>query len=245
MRKFLLCICLPGLLLFSCKKDNNNNDGDGNPPPVIDNCRILKSTRANFSDKTYEYDAQKRLIKSKTGNTVRTFAYNNDNTYTVSISEDNGQTISSIRTITYNNDKMTTNVRIDYTGGHWENTSFEYEGTRVVKRIYTHPITSPSVTTYEWQNGNLIKEISSSGNVTSTYAYDTNKLYQGTDYFGAGFFDYGIRTVVTKNRVNKAITSSATYNITHYENQDGKVNGYKVDIEPGGDYTVNFTLACD
>lgn len=238
-------ILLASVVLFSCKKDNNTNDDDDvNPPPPVDNCRLVKSSRENFSDKIFEYDAQKRLIKTKVGNTIRTLSYNG-NTVTVEVSENNGQSISSTRTITYNNDKMATNVRIDYPGGHWENTAYEYEGTRVVKRIYTHPITNPSVTTYEWANGNLVKEISSSGSVSSTYSYDTNELFQDTDYMGNGYYEFGIRVFVTKNRVNKATSQSATYDITHFENQNGKVRGYKVDITPGGDYTVNHSFQCD
>ena len=231
------------LVLFACKKENNNNDDDGNQLPGNDNCRLVKTSRENFTDKIFEYDAQKRLSKVKVGNSIRSLTYNG-NTITVEVSEDNGQSINHIRTITLNSDKMATNVRTDFTSGHWENSAYEYEGTRVVKRIYTHPITSPSVTTYEWQNGNLVKEVRTSG-TSSTYSYDTNELFQDTDYFGGGYYEYGIRIFVTKNRVNKVTTSSATHTISHFENQDGKVRGYKVDINPGGDYTVNHSFECD
>lgn len=234
---------LASLALFSCKKENNT-DNDNNPPVVNDNCRLVKTSRVNFQDKIFEYDAQERLAKVKVGNSIRTFIYNG-NTVKVEVSEDNGQSIHNTRTITLNNDKLATNVRTEFTAGHWENTAYEYEGTRVVKRIYTHFIaTNPSVTTYEWENGNMVRETSPSGTVT-TYTYDANEIFQPSDYFGLRYYEYGIRTLVTKNRIKKIVTGNNSSEVIHFENADGKVTGYKIDLTPGGDYTVNFTYECD
>lgn len=244
MKRFSLYTCLfATIFLCSCKKDSDGNGDNNNNPLPADNCLLVKRTRANFNDHHYEYDAQKRLIKSVFGNSIRTFTYNG-NVVKVEVSSNGGQSVDHIRTITLNADKMATNVRLDYTAGHWENTAYEYEGTRVVKRIYTHYTGSTSTTTFEWSNGNLVKE-SSPGGSTTTYAYDANKLFNRADFFGSSYYEFGIQTIKPKNRVNKITTQSGTYDISYFENAEGRVTGYKVDITPGGDYTVQFQYQCN
>ena len=245
MKRISLYACLVTLVLLSCKKDSGGNDDDNNNnPPQTDKCLLIKRSRANFNDHHYEYDAQKRLVKSTFGNSIRTFTYNGD-VVKVEVSSDGGQTVDHIRTVTLNSHKLATNVRLDYTAGHWENTAYEYDGTRVVKKIYKHYTSSnPSVTTYEWSNGNLVKEISPGGSIT-TYAYDADELFQTADYFGSNYYEFGIRTIMPKNRVNKIVTQSGTYDIGHFENAEGRITGYNVDITPGADYTVNFHYQCN
>ncbi len=244
MKKMMLLASFVYLILAAgCKKENTSNDDDPqDQDPAANPCRLVKSTRYNFNDNIYKYDAQKRLIRFESGNRVITFSYNGN---VINIVGTNNGATSYTRTVELNEHGLATSVHTVSTSQGWYKETFVYDGPRLIKRSYSDQnATNTSVVTYEWQNGNLVKEIDSNDEIL--YEYDLSKPARPADYLHRRQFELGYRTISSKNRVKKITNYSGVYTIEHFENNDGNITAFSVNVPGNGDdYQIQNFYECD
>jgi len=248
MKKFLfLSAIISGIFLVQgCSKSggtDNNDDQDPDETEQFGNCRVIKTTRANFSGSTFKYDDQKRLVRRVNGEHTMEISYGGNMATVVGTSYGN---LSYTRTVTFNNLGYAINVKTEYPNNtNWNNEAYDYDGKQLVKITTTrgnNPL--PSYTTYQWFEGNMVKETRSNGGIT-TYAFDTNELTQKGEYQNLFSLSAGYVAIVNKNRVKKVIEDGITYDITHVEDETGKIKYYRVVSSDGADYRVDLTYECD
>jgi hypothetical protein len=137
-------------------------------------------------------------------------------------------------------------VRTDYPNDTWNNESYEYNGSQVIKKTYTkHNSVSPKYTLYQWVDGNLASITEPDGDVIY-YTWNTSELFQQGDYFGLIDLELGYATVRPKNRIKSLTTNNGVlFEISHSEDSDGKVKSIHVDPTVGNDYNVSVKYECD
>jgi hypothetical protein len=247
MKKILFLSALVScvFIMQGCSKSGGTESDDQEPEDtdLSGNCRVIKTTRANFSGSTFEYDDQKRLVKRINGSYTAEISYAGN---TITVIGKSGGNLSSTRTVTVNALGYATNVKTEYPNiNNSYNEAFEYDGKQLVK-ITTTRVSNPlpSYTTYQWFEGNMVKETRPNGDIT-TWAFDTNELSQKGDYKYLVNLLEGYVTIVNKNRVKKVVESGVTYDITHVEDETGKIKYYRVVTSDGADYRVDLTYECD
>lgn len=241
MKKIALLASIFYLVLSAgCKKENTSNENDPQDPST-NPCRLVKSTRYNFNDKIYKYDDQKRLTRYESGNTVITFSYNGN---VINIVRTNNGVTSYTKTVTLNEHGLASSVHTVSTNQGWYKEAFEYDGPRVIKRLFSDQnVTNSHTHTYEWQNGNLVKEIGPTNDVL--YEYDLNKPARPADYLNHGQFELGYRTISSKNRVKKITNNNGNFIVEHFENSDGNITSFSVNAPVGEDYQIINHYECD
>ncbi len=240
MKKFILLACATLFILSGCKKENTTDDDPQDQDPDNNPCLLVKTTRANFLDQLYTYDNQKRLVKYVNGTTEVTFSYSG-NVITI-VNKHDGELFFT-KTVTLNEHGLATTVDAVPALAPPYKETYEYNGSMVTKRYYTSSNGTTTLSrTYEWENGNIVKENRSNGDII--YEYDTNKLSHPADFQNFGQFETGYRIFKSKNRIKKIKQDNGENLYTHFEDSNGNITNIKVNT-PNSEFNIIHHYECD
>ncbi|NII28481.1 hypothetical protein HB364_25585 [Pseudoflavitalea sp. X16] len=217
---------------YACKKGSSNKPA----------CRIITTTSisdAESFDYNYSYNAEDKLASVTYKNRVRTFSYSSN---TAIVNETLSGSFSYKRMITLNSNGLVSNVKMEknLSGTEWENTVYEYSGTQLIKITTTKSTGgTPSVETFEWANGNLVKH-QYSGN-TTTYEYHTDKPSGDGDFFHhLQYANYGFFFIKTKNLVKSFSNPTYIATLDHSFDNASKISSVKVTYHYSTPVTATF-----
>jgi hypothetical protein len=179
-----------------------------------------------------------RIIRSVGGTFVKNYAYAGDSVIIGFLHS--GEFVN--RTFVHLNDAgMAAWVRVEGNpeGTSWVRTAYEYNGKELVKSsVITSGNVKPSVTTYEWSDGNLVSRIHETE--ITHFEYYTDKPGQAGDHFFLTQLTEGYEIYKPKNLI-KTIGNS---NIAYEFNAGGKISA---SITTTGDSrsVLIFDYACN
>jgi hypothetical protein len=217
MKTRLLSITLFVITAFyfiGCKK---NSDSAGE-------CKIV-STTSSISGGVLNvfYDNNGRVIKTVAGLSVDTYDYNgNIVTY---VAKYNGNFSSKV-VYTLNNEGLIikSKTTVDELGDRWDERIYEYNGTEVIKETLTSYLGSGLITTFTWQDGNMVA-IYVGGVLSSTMEYYLDKSSATGDYFHSWRPKNQLVLCRTKNapKSSMLLSPAGTKSFSYEYDQDGKI----------------------
>jgi hypothetical protein len=212
-----------------CKKNNDKKA----------NCLLSSASSATAGNGyIFLYDNDGKLIRTTLGANVATYEYDGNTTIVTNL--DSGKFLNK-STITKNTDGLAINVRTDYdlSGNTWNNTFYEYTGTELNRSTYTSSTGGiATITTYTWQNQNLVA--SRQDTTVSTLEYYTDKPRQTGDFLSLIQFIQGYEIYRTKNLL-KTLSGS---NLIYIFGTDGKINS--VELISGASTTIlDYQYQCN
>jgi hypothetical protein len=216
MNKLFLMAVLITAVLVSCKKDST-------PAPI---CRIITVSPVSADGGTtynFSYNSEGKLSSSSssTSTSVTTYSYSGN---TVIASTTSGGVFKAKEIITLNANGMASNVKTenDEAGTSWDNTLEEYSGTELIKSTSTSSSGGPAdVTTFVWSGGNLVS--STSGSLTTTIDYYTDKPAQTGDYLSLLQLEDGYEVFRVKNAIKSFLVGSTIFSYSYSFGSDGKI----------------------
>jgi hypothetical protein len=195
-------------ILPQCKKSNDNKPS----------CQIITVTPLpNGNPLHFTYNQDGNPSQEVSGNLIMTFEYLTDSVIVRATNTGNFQykTIAEL-----NNDGLATHVRIelDSLGTTWQNTVYEYNGQELSKSTFTSSNgRAPVVSTYSWNNQNLVKIITDT--ITQTFGYYLDRPRQTGDYFLLTNDLQGFEIYRNKNLLKTIDATSLNYTF----GTDGKI----------------------
>lgn len=225
-----LAIAITMAVLFTkCSKSNNKKAS----------CQIITVTPApNGTPFHLTYNTNGKPVRVESGTFVMTYEYSAGSATIVSFNSGNFQS----RTVaTLNQDGLATNVRteLDTLGTNWSNTFYEYNGLELSKSTLTNSTGGkPVVTTYTWNNHNLV--ISNTDSSSTTYGYYTDKPVQTGDYFLLVQQLNGYDMYRNKNLLKSIDATSLNYQF----GTDGKINSLSATTGANENF-INYEYQCD
>ncbi len=202
-------------------------------------CRIITVTPApNGTPFHFTYNTDGKPSRAESSNFVMTCEYSAGSATIVTFNLGNFQ---SKTTATLNKDGLATNVRteLDTLGTNWSNTIYEYNGQEVSRSTLTSSNGGrPIVTTYTWDNQNLV--ISNTDSSSETFGYYNDKPRQTGDYFVLVQQLQGYENFRNKNLLKSIDATSLNYQF----GTDGKINS--LSATTGANETfINYEYQCD
>jgi hypothetical protein len=225
----LVFVLLISVITTGCKKETNHGT----------DCRIITATNPSRSEPFHiRYDREKKIMETVAGTFVKSFVYTGD-TVTL-LFQHTGAFVN--RTFIFRNSAgMATRIRIEGNAGgtEWVNINYLYHGEELVSSsVTTSGSAVPSVTTYEWRDGNLVSMISDSA--TTHLEYYGEKTRQTGDFFSIKQINDGYEIYRPKNLI-KSIGST---NFSYAFDAGGKISS--LTAATGNDQsTLNFDYECN
>ena len=232
---FLSAILLM-LVAAACKK---NAETTSKP-----DCRIIKMTAGQDFSKVFSYDEAGRLlsVEDEQGD-VTTFAYSGDSVISKGFSK-------SVYVL--NGNGLPVPKRTEYPNGGWQEFTYQYNGTAIIKASETGGGGYGSSTrTYNWQNGNLQSEHRQGAAYSNDteYEYYTDKPYRIGDAQSWDFLEDGVQIIRNKNLIKKI---TATYtdeygpektekSYSYAFDDDGKITSMTVTDHINNDLSLTYT----
>lgn len=218
-------------ILFS-----NCSDDDGTPEPQA-TCLISQAVVNGTSTITFDYNSSGQ-IRSVTnyyadGNT-RTYTYSG-NTILIDLSSESDD--DRMRTVTLNGDGLPESVHdgdLDY----WTNYAFEYDGTKLVKQIYTNSLGDNEESVLEWDGDNVGALITG-----YTLEYYLDQPLQPADFLSLQYLvEYGVSPIQNANMVKSYTYGTTTYPFVYDFDEDGNIT--RMDIG-NGETIWEFSYICN
>ena len=196
---------------------------------IISGCKKSAGTKTtcqiigfkNVVDSVLEelvYDSEGRISVVVTGQTVYSYEYG-DHIATIT-SLTSGLLIS--KTTAINNEAgLAVNIKQEttQTGVDWFNTFCEYDGEKLIRTTQTaSDKRAPSITNYQWTDGNLTSTIS--GTDTTRLTYYTDKPDQAGGYLSLAQIIQGYEQIRSKNLLKSLGDQVFTYKFA----TDGKIS---------------------
>jgi hypothetical protein len=216
-------------ILTQCKKSNDKKP----------TCQIITVTPlSNGSPLHFTYNPDGKPSQEVSGNIVVTFQYLTDSVIVLAFNAGNFQykTIAEL-----NNDGLASNVRIelDSLGTNWSNTAYEYNGQELSKSTFTSSgSVTPVVSTYTWNNQNMVKIITDT--VTQTFGYYLDRPRQTGDYFLLTRDLQGFEIYRNKNLLKSIDATSLNYEF----GTDGKINSLSATTGANENF-LNYEYQCN
>jgi hypothetical protein len=226
------------LLGLSCKKEKGQTSN-----PL--SCRIITALGGpDTYHFTYNPDGKVSSVLSLPLKQKYTYTYEGDTTKV--LYEINGNFESRL-IITNNPLGFTTNVLREQnkTGTIWYNQSAEYNGTQIVKMLYTssEPNGANLAVNYTWKDGNIASM--ESGGKVITYEYYTDRESEAGDWRRNNEIVEGYRFFGNKNLTKSIKNNSGVTRIDYEFDTDGKITKQTV-IEPDNLETyLQYEYACN
>jgi len=224
------------ITLSACKKDHS-----GAPQ---NNCLIttVSPSPAN-ADATFHltYNKDGSIHSISTGYLVTTYTYNGNTAIGTSLS--NG-VFAHRSTITLNAAGFATNVKLEtkQDGSAWTNNAIEYAGDQITKSTLTGSDGITGMTTYTWDQQNLVKI--QDGNTITTLTYDTNKPSEIGDYLSLLQLTTGYPIYHSKNLIKSLKNGNDITDIDYTFDAEGKIVSVSVKTN-GISSGLNYDYQCN
>lgn len=188
--KQIFGIAIVILFCFGCKKSNNN---------IASPCRLISVITSTNDTFHIVYNNEGKINSVTFKSIISNYTYSGNTTTIIKVIDGlySGRTV-----ITNNTIGLAINVKteLDASGSDWINTTYEYNGEELFRSTRTNSDGgTPSVTTYEWINSNLVSM--TTGSTTDRMEYFTDKPSQEGDYFSLVDFIQGYDIFRTKNLI--------------------------------------------
>jgi hypothetical protein len=216
-------------ILFQCKKSNDKKPS----------CQIITATFApNVSNFHLTYNPEGKPIRIVSDILDMKYEYSAGSTTIVTFQSGNFQS----KTIaTLNKDGLATNIRTenDTLGTSWSNTIYEYNGQELSRSTLTTSTGGkPVVSTYTWDNHNLIVLLTDT--VSQTLGYYTNRPRQTGDYLLLAQQIQGFEIYRSKNLIKTIAGTSLNYEF----GADGRINSFTA-TTGANEIFVNYEYQCE
>ena len=216
-------------ILSQCKKRNDKKPS----------CQIITATFApNVSTFHLTYNLEGKPSRVVSNIIDMSFEYSAGSVIIVTFQSGNFQS----KTIaTLNKDGLATNVRTenDTLGTSWSNTLYEYNGQKLSKSTLTSSTGGrPVVSTYTWDNQNLV--LLTMDTTSQTLGYYIDKPRQTGDYLLLAQQLQGYEIYRSKNLLKKIDGTSLNYEF----GTDGKINSFTA-TTGANEIFVNYEYQCD
>jgi hypothetical protein len=234
MNKLIIMAAIFSAIIASCKKDETPKQ----------TCRIITATRdISGMNSTFNltYNSEGKLSSVTEGKKTSVYVYGGN---TVIVNTTSDGLFYSKRIITLNTNGLASNSRTenDITGADWDNSSYEYNGTEILKTTYTVSAGgAPTIETYKWNGGNIVSL--TSGSTTYTLEYFTDKPSQPGDYFYFTELISGYYILKAKNALKSIITGADITNFDYNFDADGKITSFI--CTGGSSYTQTYQYQCN
>jgi hypothetical protein len=235
MNKLIIIAVLFTVAFVSCKKDD----------VLKTSCKIITVTQvpagmSSMYNLTYNSEGK---LSTVTDNKLSSVFVYSGNTIVVNTTSSGGFFYSK-RIITLNTNGLASNSRTenDLTGDNWDNVTYEYNGTEVIKSTSTSSGGgAPYVETYIWSDGNMVSL--TTGSTTTTLEYFTDKPTQDGDYFNITQLIAGYHVLKGKNALKSISNGSDITNFDYNFDADGKITSF---VSTGSStYTQTYQYQCD
>jgi hypothetical protein len=184
------------------------------------------------------YNPDGKLSRAESSFLVLTYEYSADSVTIVTLNSGNFQS----KTIaTLNKDGLATNVRTenDTLGTSWSNAIYEYNGQELSKgTLITSAGGRPVVTSYTWNNQNLVK--ATTDTTSQTFEYYNDKPRQTGDYLLLVQQLQGYELYRYKNLLKAIDGTSLNYEF----GSDGKINSLSA-TSGATESFINYEYQCD
>lgn len=211
----------------SCKKDDGPDPNITTAPA----CKVMKITDSDGDIVKIDYDSKDRIVKITDDTYYLSLEYDNDNRIT-KISDYDDNLLESTRTLEYNAKNQWVKMTVTEPGVSGAETyTAEYDASGMRTKITLKDNnTTESIRSFEYANGNLMKETdtyyfgSSSYNSTTIYEYYTdkeNKLQSLYDIIGIGFNGSTSKNLVRKETYKGSGSTTSIDEYTYEFNNKG------------------------
>jgi hypothetical protein len=234
MNRLLIMAVVFAAIIASCKKDEAPKQ----------TCRIITATQViSGMNSTFNltYNSEGKLSSVTEGKQTSVYVYGGN---TVIVNTTSDGLFYSKRIITLNTNGLASNSKTenDITGSDWDNISYEYNGTEIIKSTFTVSAGgAPTIETYKWSGGNMVSL--TSGSTSTILEYFTDKPSQSGDYFYFTQLIAGYNVLKAKNALKSISTGSDITNFDYNFDADGKITSFV--CTGGSSYTQTYQYQCN